>query len=305
MTQRQLEIFTRLAETLNFTKTADQLFLSQTTVTLQIQNLEEELQVKLFDRTSRSVRLTYAGSVFYEGAREILNKITNTVEETQAAYRGYTGQLKIGFADEVNSTGISRFVREFSEQNPGIRMFVYGGYPEGLLDGLITDQYDLIFTPSFRRLHNRGLKSHLIGSYYSVAAFNKNHPFSRKQSLHFSDFEGENYIYISGSAEDLDFSSEFINYLHNSGIHVNITARIDNIDTVFFMLDSNMGVTVLPEYFAGRFSGTSDIRICPIEEKLKKTDFLAVWKSVSVNEERDAFVKFMKQYYTSSRPSQP
>jgi hypothetical protein len=71
------------------------------------------------------------------------------------------------------------------------------------------------------------------------------------------------------------------------------------------MLDSNMGVTVLPEYFAGRFSGTSDIRICPIDEKLKKTDFLAVWKSVSVNEERDAFVKFMKQYYTSSRPSQP
>ena len=72
MNQKQLEIFTTLAQTLNFTKTAEQLFLSQTTVTLQIHALEEELQAKLFDRTSRSVRLTYAGSVFLEGAQKIL-----------------------------------------------------------------------------------------------------------------------------------------------------------------------------------------------------------------------------------------
>ena len=129
MNQRQLEIFTTLAENLNFTKTAEQLYLSQTTVTLQIHNLEEELGVKLFERTSRSVKLTYAGEVFLNGAKEILATIQKTVDATAYAGQGYTGKITIGFADDVNATGAANMVRTFSEKHPEILFHVSGGYP--------------------------------------------------------------------------------------------------------------------------------------------------------------------------------
>lgn len=294
MNQKQLEIFTALADNLNFTKTAEQLYLSQTTVTLQIRSLEEELQVKLFERTSRSVRLTYAGSVFLNGAREILDKIQLTVSETVFAAQGYTGQLRIGFADDVNAAGLSKLLRDYSACNPQIHLLIQGGYPEDLLERLLSDEFDLIFTPAFRSLRNENLVRHVMGRYRTVAAFHQDHRFSRKKSLKYTDFEGENYIFISGKQEELDFSGDFVHQLNTRHIHINHIARMDNIDTVFLMLDADLGITVLPEYFIGRFAGTSQICTCPIEEGLKPTAFLAVWKDKGMTSPLKQFVKTLQ-----------
>ena len=297
MNQRQLEIFATLGQNLNFTRTAEQLYLSQTTVTLQIRNLEEELQVKLFDRTSRSVRLTYAGTVFLDHARKILKQMDEAAEQTIEAYKGYTGRLNIGFADDVNATGISKFIRAFSGKHPEIRMNVHGGYPEQLLEGLMSEEYDLIFTPTFRKIAKGNFQSHLIGQYRTIAAFGKDHRFSKKEKLSYKDFEGEEFIYISGIEEELVFAGDFVHHIQEANVHMHILARIDNIDTVFLMLDSDMGVTVLPEYFTGRFAGASDIRTCRIDEDLQKTDFLAVWKKGVPEKELKQLVEFLKKYY--------
>ena len=294
MNQKQLEIFITLADTLNFTRTARQLYLSQTTVTLQIRSLEEELSVKLFDRTSRSVKLTYAGSVFLEKARDILGRMEDAVQETAFASQGYTGRLHIGFADDVNASGISTILRRFSLEHPEIMLRVQGGYPGDLLNGLTSDAFDLIFTPAFQKVQNEKLNRHVLGTYRTVAAFHQNHPFHKKKRLKFSDFENEKYIFISGERDKLDFSTEFMHQLDLRHIRVHQIARIDNIDTVFLMLDSDLGVTVLPEYFAGRFAGTSQISICPIDENLKPTDFLAVWKKQGVSEEVEVFCKYLQ-----------
>lgn len=297
MNQKQLEIFSNLADSLNFTRTAEQMFLSQTTVTLQIRNLEEELQVKLFERTSRSVKLTYAGSVFLGNTRNILKLMDEAKKQTQEAQSGYTGRLKIGFADDANATGISKFIRFFSENNPQIRMQVYGGYPEQLLQELNFGEYDLIFAPAFRKnMVEHYYHSLLLGRYRTVAAFHRDHPFSSKKRLTFKDFEGQDYIYTSGINEELVYSSEFYHRLLAEGVHVRVLDRIDNIDTVFLMLDANMGVTVLLEYFAKRFSESSDICICPIDEDLEKTDFLAIWRKGQATKELRQLTDSLKSF---------
>jgi len=294
MNQKQLEIFITLAENLNFTRTAEELYLSQTTVSLQIRSLEEELQAKLFDRTSRSVHLTYAGSVFLEKARGILERIEDAVQETAFAAQGYTGSLHIGFADDVNASGISSILRRFSLAHPEIMLRVEGGYPADLLNGLTSGKFDLIFTPSFRKIQNEKLNRLVLGSYHTVAAFHQDHPFHKKKALKYADFEEEKFIFISGDREELDFSSKFIHQLNLHHVRIHQIARIDNIDTVFLMLDSNLGVTVLPEYFAGRFAGSSQITICPIDENLKPTEFLAVWKNYGISDELKLFSAFLQ-----------
>lgn len=75
MNTQQLQCFISVADKLNFTKAAEELYLSPPTVTHHIQTLEAELNTKLFIRTSKMVRLTEAGSFFYGDAKEILMKI--------------------------------------------------------------------------------------------------------------------------------------------------------------------------------------------------------------------------------------
>jgi len=298
MNRKQLEIFKTLAETLNFTRTAEKLSLSQTTVTLQIHNLEEELDLKLFERTSRSVRLTPAGQVFYEGTKKILALIQETVDSTKIAAAGYTGLLKIGFVDESNATGISSMIREYLKKNPTTRTEFFSTGPADLLRMLLDDQCDVIFTPAFERIRAGNLKNCKIGKYRLIAAFNKDHRFRKKDVLKYSDFAGEQFIYVSNSNAELDFTFGFVHQLEQENIPIHIIARTDNIDTVFFMVDANLGVTVIPEYFSDRFSGATNIRICRIEEDLPATDFVAVWKESKASEERDTFVDFIKQYFS-------
>lgn len=278
MNLKQLEIFTALADSLNFTKTAERLFLSQTTVTLQIKSLEEELGVKLFDRTSRSVRLTYPGEVFLEGAKGILENTEKTIRKTRLIAKGYTGQLRIGFADDMNASGLAGLLKSFSKNQPQVLLNIHSEYPANLLSGLLADEYDIIFTPSFRRIDNEKLSKHVMGTYRIMAAFPGDHPFADRTELKYSDFADENIIVISGENEDLDFSAEFLHQLDAHDINYNQVAKIDTIEAVFLMVEAGMGITVMNEYFAPRFSGSSSIEMRPIAEKLKPTDFLAVWK---------------------------
>ena len=82
---RQLEYFLAVCEHLNFTKAARQFYISQTAVSLQIQTLEEELGVRLFNRTNRRVELTPAGRTFQEDARAILRRTKDAMERARRA----------------------------------------------------------------------------------------------------------------------------------------------------------------------------------------------------------------------------
>ena len=75
MNTQELKCFLRVAERMNFTRAAEELYLTPPTVTHHIQKLESELGVQLFQRDSKSVQLTLEGETFYQDAREIMMKI--------------------------------------------------------------------------------------------------------------------------------------------------------------------------------------------------------------------------------------
>lgn len=76
---KQLECFVNLAETLNFSLTAQAMFLSQPTVSNQIKQLEKEIGFKLFERTKREVELTKAGASFYEDIKDVIANINQGI----------------------------------------------------------------------------------------------------------------------------------------------------------------------------------------------------------------------------------
>lgn len=97
MNLNQLKYFITVAEYQNFTLAARQHFISQTAVTQQIQALEEQLGIKLFDRARRPIALTLAGQVFLIEAKAICERMNLAIEKTKEAATGLVGSLRIFF----------------------------------------------------------------------------------------------------------------------------------------------------------------------------------------------------------------
>src|SRR6059036_2493105 len=97
MELRHLRYFVAVAELLNFTKAASRLRVAQPALSRQIRDLEEELGVTLLERSSRSVRLTDAGTAFTGEARAVLQRMEEAVQTARAFATGERGELHLGY----------------------------------------------------------------------------------------------------------------------------------------------------------------------------------------------------------------
>ncbi|MGV7122395.1 LysR family transcriptional regulator [Sphingopyxis sp. 550A] len=118
MNLRQLRFFVAVAETRNFHRAAERLNISQPPLTVAIRKLEEELGVRLFDRSRRGVELTAGGAAAVGAARETLAKAAEVAEAARLGASGQRGRLRVGFVGSAVSEILPRSIPEFRERFP-------------------------------------------------------------------------------------------------------------------------------------------------------------------------------------------
>jgi DNA-binding transcriptional LysR family regulator len=122
MELRHLRYFVAVAEELHFGRAAERLFIAQPPLSQQIQQLERELGVTLFQRTSRRVQLTPAGEGFLRDARRLLAGLDEAAEGARRAARGETGWLGIGFAASATYDLLPAVLRDFRARFPDVSL---------------------------------------------------------------------------------------------------------------------------------------------------------------------------------------
>ena len=141
MDLRQLEYVDRVAKTLNFTRAAQELHVAQPALSRAIAKLEEELGGKLFIRTSRSVKLTDAGTKFVARARRILADVKSLELEMDEFGRGTTGIVRISTWYHLEPA-LPALLRDFIAQNPNIDVSIVELVGSAMLDALRRDEID-------------------------------------------------------------------------------------------------------------------------------------------------------------------
>src|ERR1700761_3850556 len=127
MELRHLRYFVAVAEELHFTRAAERLHIAQPPLSQQIRALEDELGVRLFERTRRSVALTDAGHALLERARELLAATQSLPAQLQRIARGEVGQLRIGFSSTLPLTRLLRtIVADWRRRHPGVALSLRG-----------------------------------------------------------------------------------------------------------------------------------------------------------------------------------
>jgi DNA-binding transcriptional LysR family regulator len=122
MELRHLRYFVAVAEELSFSRAAERLYIAQPPLSQQIQQLEKEIGVTLFDRAKRHIQLTDAGHAFLREAQAILARVEAAVETARKTDRGEMGWLRIGFAGVAAYEVLPAILRVFRQQYPHVEL---------------------------------------------------------------------------------------------------------------------------------------------------------------------------------------
>lgn len=146
MELRHLRCFLAVAEELHFARAAEKLHIEQSPLSRTVKELEEELGVQLFIRTSRSTRLTLAGRLFLKHVPRVFTALEQARESVKSAAYGFHGQLRIALSDGITPSRLPALLARCREDDPEIEIRLFEVSLAQQLKGLHDDLYDAGFS---------------------------------------------------------------------------------------------------------------------------------------------------------------
>ena len=144
---RQFTYVSMVAECGSFTKAAARLFITQPALSNYINKLEEDLGVRLFDRSVTPVKLTYAGEQYLEYAKNGQILVEGLQRKMRDISQNQTGRLRLGFPSERIIYMLPLLLPVFQKEYPGVRIETVNGSGERLTEALMTGDVDFVFMP--------------------------------------------------------------------------------------------------------------------------------------------------------------
>lgn len=148
MDLRHLRYFLAVAEELHFARAAERLHIEQSPLSRAIKELEEELGAALFARTTRSTRLTHAGTLFLEHVRRVFSALEQARDSVKAAANGFHGQLRVALSDGITSSRLSALLVLCRQEEPEVETRFFEVPLSQQIKGLHSDLYDVGFAQS-------------------------------------------------------------------------------------------------------------------------------------------------------------
>lgn len=247
MHTQQLLCFVCVADKLNFTKAAEELFLSTPTVTHHIQTLENELKTTLFIRNSKMVQLTETGKEFYNDATEILAKMELAEKKIQKIANPNTFYLQIGCTSDAELSTLKQPLTLLRKKHPNIYPQLHvkdyvtlkNAFENGQIDAMLTtkNMSDKIGKCSFFQL----------STLYNYAILQRSSPLSQKSELIFQDLENQRLITLHPKLVPFEYSNEMRNMLFEHRIH-HLDIHCENNQAGILMAECGFGIAVFPEF---------------------------------------------------------
>ena len=245
MELRHLKYFVAVAEELHYGKAAKKLNIAQPPLSQQIMNLEEELGIKLFDRSKRTIQMTAAGSHFLKEAKEVLLHVEQAAETARMIYGGKAGRLVIGFLGSVIHTFLPEGLRLFRERFPKVEMVLHEMNTTEQITSLHAKRIDVGFL--YIGAQDPMLASKTLTLAPLLAVLHNNHRLSGRNSVHIRQLAHEPFIANTRSSEPV-VRDAFISLCHSAGFSPTIAQEAGQVQTVLGLVASGMGACLLPDF---------------------------------------------------------
>ncbi|MEK5164739.1 LysR family transcriptional regulator [Paenibacillus sp. FSL R5-0527] len=265
MNIQQLKCFVSLAETLNFSTTAEKLNLTQPAVSHNIKSLENELGIILFVRNKRTVNLTLAGNSFYEDMEGLLFRLDQSIKKAKRLSEKYESTLVIGYTETVfEKQVLPDIIRRFKERYPQIQIQLKKSNLTREKEDLLNQKFDIIFTSQDNLGKDIDFCFYpvLKGSY--VCVLPKSHPIANESVLDIEQLNHQAIILFDEHQSPPTLKRMNRKIIENCPD--SIYTYGDTINTVHTMIKSDLGVSVLPDFVIGEDNEIAFVPLSYTEE---------------------------------------
>lgn len=189
---RHLRTFRVVADNLSFSKTAEQLFMAQSSVSAQIRSLEEELDLKLFDRIGRRVLITDAGLKLYEYARR-MEEMTGEIRSVVTGAKNVQGSLTIRIPETLAAVYMPQVVHRFHGDNPQVKLNFINCSDIQLREELNSGRIDLAFLMT-DSIHLKAVNVRMLKTEKLFLIAGPAHGLSRQGKVMLDDLNGQTVL---------------------------------------------------------------------------------------------------------------
>lgn len=249
MTFQQMTYFYYSAKTLSFSKAAQVCYVAQTAVSKQIQNLEDELGVMLFNRNSKQLELTAAGDNLKIYAERIIKLWNDSIESTKRI--GKTAFEKsdviVGYWGCIESTNLTYIFNDFLKSEPNCTLYYTHLTLTGIIDCLRKGTVDFVIAPQAHlETYDEIELKKLMECRFGIV-MKSDHPLSRKSILSPLDIVNETFIQriIAASAGLCNTRQKC---WEEMGFYPQNFIEVNEYKSAVMMVSNNMGITLSPEY---------------------------------------------------------
>lgn len=240
---RKLRYFITVAEELHFHRAAEKLNMTQPPLSQQIQNLEEELGVKLLERTKKMVRLTAAGAVFLEQARLIMAQLERSIQLTQKADQGIIGHLTVAFVDSASGSIMVDVLRKFRAAYPQIELTLREMTSSEQLQALADGQIHIGFLRY--QDHTGHLSFRVCQTETLIAVLPDHHPLASQTQVSITELADEDFILFPRHLGS-PFHRLVLDYCREHGVDPRITQEAIQMYTIVNLVAAGMGISIVP-----------------------------------------------------------
>lgn len=240
---KQLRYFVAVAEEQNFTRAAKRLFIAQPPLSRQIQQLEDELGVILFERGTRPLKMTEAGHFLYTHATRLLVK-TNELKAMTQRVGKIERSLSIGFVATTLYGLLPRVIRQFREQYPMVKVSLHEMTSSQQLAALKSGEIDVGFgririeDPSIRRI--------VLREEALMIAVPTSHPYSqRKNNLKLKDLVDRRLL-VFPKAPRPSFADQILAFFHDRGLTPSKVTEVRDLQIAIGLVAAGEGMAIVP-----------------------------------------------------------
>ncbi len=243
MTITQLKYVLAVAEHQNFTKAAEKTFVTQPTLSMQIQKLEDELDILIFDRGKKPIELTEVGKKLVQQARNIVNE-SERIQDIVDQQKGYIGgEFKLGVIPTVMPTLLPMFLNNFIKKYPKVKLKIEELHTEAIIERLNDGHLDaaIAATP----LENENIKERVL--YYEpfVGYIPSNHRLHDQKKIDVTDLDIDDMLLLE---DGHCFRDGIINLCKTSRSYEDDHFQLESgsFETLVKLSNEGLGMTLLP-----------------------------------------------------------
>lgn len=292
MELRHLRYFITVAEELNFSKAALRLYTAQPSLSQQIKDLEDDVGVRLLNRTKRKVELTEEGAVFLEQARLTLAQADKAVAMARQVSQAKQQLLRIGFVPVAEMKIFPYVLPNLRVQNPDLKIELLSLNNVDQIKGIKKGEIDISFTRD--NFQSDEIESKFVLREPLIFILPKDHPLAKYERIPVQSLDGIDFI-IPSDEQSKMLHDAILNFAKDHGIEFNIVQKADNILFNINSIGMGLGCTILPGYIAPLTMNNTVIR--PLDVELPSLDLFVSYRKNSSSTAVQKFIDLLSKVF--------